>query len=139
MSADTGSGTGVLHGSGVGRGAVVGPVARAHPAPVVRQDAEGPVGAQERDLATAAVREAFAAVAAALSDRADHAAGTIAEVLGDEAAARTRILYGGSVKSGNIAGFMAQKDVDGALVGGASLDAAEFSAIARFRSHVGTV
>lgn len=63
---------------------------------------------------------------------------TIAEVRGDEAAASTRILYGGSVKSGNIAGFMREPDVDGALVGGASLDAAEFAAIARFRSHVGT-
>ena len=64
---------------------------------------------------------------------------TIAEVLGEDAAARTRILYGGSVKSGNIAGFMNQKDVDGALVGGASLDVDEFAAIARFRQHVGTV
>ncbi len=63
----------------------------------------------------------------------------IVEKLGPDAGARTRILYGGSVKSGNIAGFMAQKDVDGALVGGASLDATEFAAIARFRNHVGTV
>lgn len=62
----------------------------------------------------------------------------IAEVRGDEAAASTRILYGGSVKSGNIAGFMREPDVDGALVGGASLDAAEFAAIARFQHHVGT-
>ncbi|HET8957592.1 MAG TPA: triose-phosphate isomerase [Microcella sp.] len=64
---------------------------------------------------------------------------TIAEAWGDEAAARARILYGGSVKSSNIAGFMAQKDVDGALVGGASLDPEEFAAIARFRNLVGTV
>ena len=63
---------------------------------------------------------------------------TIAEVRGDEAAAATRILYGGSVKSGNIAGFMREADVDGALVGGASLDAAEFAAIARYQQHVGT-
>ncbi|GAA3600001.1 triose-phosphate isomerase [Agrococcus terreus] len=62
----------------------------------------------------------------------------IAEGRGAEAAEATRILYGGSVKSGNIAGFMREPDVDGALVGGASLDAAEFAAIARFRSHVGT-
>lgn len=62
----------------------------------------------------------------------------IAEVRGDEAAAATRILYGGSVKSGNIAGFMREPDVDGALVGGASLDAAEFAAISRFQQHVGT-
>ncbi len=63
----------------------------------------------------------------------------IATVLGDHAAARTRILYGGSVKAANIAGFMAQQDVDGALVGGASLDVGEFSAIARFQKHVGTL
>ncbi|MFN4001132.1 triose-phosphate isomerase [Microcella sp.] len=63
---------------------------------------------------------------------------TIAEVLGAEAAERTRILYGGSVKAANIAGFMKHKDVDGALVGGSSLDVDEFSSIARFPKHVGT-
>ncbi len=52
---------------------------------------------------------------------------------GDEAGATTRILYGGSVKSDNIAPIMAQADVDGALVGGASLDAAEFVKICRYR------
>ncbi|MEY2848116.1 MAG: hypothetical protein RI885_781 [Actinomycetota bacterium] len=57
--------------------------------------------------------------------------------LGDEAAASTRILYGGSVKASNIAGFMRQPNVDGALVGGASLDIDEFSSIARFQKHVG--
>lgn len=60
----------------------------------------------------------------------------VAEVLGDEAAESTRVLYGGSVKSGNIAGFMRQPDVDGALVGGASLQIDEFSAIVRFQKHV---
>jgi triosephosphate isomerase len=45
---------------------------------------------------------------------------------------RTRILYGGSVKSSNIAGIMAQEDIDGALVGGASIDAEEFAKICRF-------
>lgn len=63
--------------------------------------------------------------------------GVIAEVRDDETAQSTRILYGGSVKSGNIAGFMREPNIDGALVGGASLDAAEFAAIARFKSHVG--
>jgi triosephosphate isomerase len=47
-----------------------------------------------------------------------------------------RILYGGSVKSSNVAAIMAEADVDGALVGGASLDPGEFAAIARFRDHV---
>ena len=42
-----------------------------------------------------------------------------------------RILYGGSVKAGNAAALMSQRDVDGALVGGASLDAGEFAAIVK--------
>lgn len=61
----------------------------------------------------------------------------LAETLGDDVAAKTRILYGGSVKSGNIAGFMREPNVDGALIGGASLDVAEFAAIVRFQKHVG--
>ncbi|MCW2637966.1 MAG: triose-phosphate isomerase [Dactylosporangium sp.] len=48
---------------------------------------------------------------------------------------RVRILYGGSVKANNIASIMAQPDVDGALVGGASIDAEEFVRICRFREH----
>jgi triosephosphate isomerase len=62
----------------------------------------------------------------------------VAETIGADAAAATRILYGGSVKANNIAGFMRQPNVDGALVGGASLDVAEFSSIARYQKHVGT-
>lgn len=61
----------------------------------------------------------------------------VADVVGAEAAARTRILYGGSVKAANIASFMREPDIDGALVGGASLVADEFSAIIRFEKHVG--
>jgi len=61
----------------------------------------------------------------------------VADVLGADAAERTRVLYGGSVKSGNIASFMREPDVDGALVGGASLLADEFAAIIRFQKHVG--
>lgn len=51
---------------------------------------------------------------------------------GADVAEHTRILYGGSVKAANVAQIMAQPDVDGALVGGASLQADEFAAIARF-------
>jgi triosephosphate isomerase len=43
--------------------------------------------------------------------------------------------YGGSVKAANIAELMAQPDIDGALVGGASLDPAEFARIVQFRLH----
>lgn len=51
---------------------------------------------------------------------------------GDEAADAVRVLYGGSVKAANVAGIMAQPDVDGCLVGGASLQAEEFAGICRF-------
>lgn len=60
--------------------------------------------------------------------------GRIAETFGDDAAAAVRILYGGSVKTTNVAGIMEKADVDGALVGGASLQAEEFGGICRFRS-----
>jgi len=52
------------------------------------------------------------------------------------AAASVRILYGGSVKADNMAAIMAQPDIDGALVGGASLDAGEFVRICRYREQV---
>ncbi len=54
---------------------------------------------------------------------------------GTGVAEQIRILYGGSVKSTNIAGIMAKPDVDGALIGGASLDAEEFASIVRHRLH----
>ncbi len=63
----------------------------------------------------------------------------LAELYSAELAAGVRVLYGGSVKANNIAAIMAEPDVDGALVGGASTDPAEFASIARFRSHVGHV
>ena len=57
--------------------------------------------------------------------------GCVAELFGDDAAASVRIQYGGSVKSGNIAELIACPDIDGALVGGASLDPDEFARIAK--------
>jgi triosephosphate isomerase len=60
----------------------------------------------------------------------------LAEKYGAETAEVVRIQYGGSVKAANIAAIMAMPDVDGALVGGASLDAEEFAKIVRFREHV---
>ncbi|MQW75059.1 triose-phosphate isomerase [Nocardioides sp. dk4132] len=56
----------------------------------------------------------------------------IREVHGDAAADGVRVLYGGSVKAANVAGIMVKEDVDGALVGGASLQAEEFGGICRF-------
>ena len=61
----------------------------------------------------------------------------LVEIVGADRAAATRILYGGSVKSTNIASFLREPNVDGALVGGASLDVDEFARIVRFESHVG--
>lgn len=56
----------------------------------------------------------------------------LADMYGEDTAARVRIQYGGSVKPENIAGLMAQPDIDGALVGGASLQAESFAAIVNY-------
>jgi triosephosphate isomerase len=58
--------------------------------------------------------------------------GRIREAFGAQAADACRILYGGSVKPDNVQGLMAQDEIDGALVGGASLDPASFAAIVNF-------
>ena len=59
----------------------------------------------------------------------------LAELYDASLAGKVRILYGGSVKSGNAAGIMAKPDVDGALVGGAALDVEEFVKIVRYREQ----
>jgi len=58
--------------------------------------------------------------------------GHVAQVHGADAARAVRILYGGSVKAANVAGIMQQADVDGCLVGGASIQVDEFGGICRF-------
>lgn len=58
---------------------------------------------------------------------------TIGETHGEKIAQAIRILYGGSVKPDNIAGLMKQTDIDGALVGGASLDATSFAQIINYK------
>jgi triosephosphate isomerase (TIM) len=60
--------------------------------------------------------------------------GRLGELYDPAVAARTRILYGGSVKGNNAAAIIAQRDVDGALVGGASLDPDDFVHIVRFNN-----
>jgi triosephosphate isomerase (TIM) len=60
----------------------------------------------------------------------------LTESYGAEVAEAVRIQYGGSVKAANIAQIMAKPDVDGALIGGASLDPEEFASIVRFAEHV---
>ena len=62
----------------------------------------------------------------------------LAQLFGDETASKVRVLYGGSVKASNVAQILAERDVDGVLVGGASLDAAEFANIVRFEHHLVT-
>ena len=56
----------------------------------------------------------------------------VAKLLGANVASSIRILYGGSVKPDNVTALMAQEDIDGALVGGASLKPESFSAIAKY-------
>ena len=56
-------------------------------------------------------------------------------LFGSDTAEKIRIQYGGSVKSANIAELMAQPDIDGALVGGASIDPDEFARIVQYRLH----
>ena len=62
--------------------------------------------------------------------------GRLAERWGQDVADTVRILYGGSVKASNVAAIMAHEDVDGALVGGASLQPDEFASICRYRNHL---
>lgn len=57
--------------------------------------------------------------------------GTVRELYGDSVADALRIQYGGSVKPGNMAEYMSQPDIDGALVGGASLNVEDFTALVR--------
>ena len=63
---------------------------------------------------------------------------TLAELYSGDLADAVRILYGGSVKPDNVAAIMAEDDVDGALVGGASLSVDDFAAIVRFRDPAGS-
>ena len=56
----------------------------------------------------------------------------IAEVYGDEVAQKVRIQYGGSMKGSNVKGLMAQPEIDGGLIGGASLKAADFAQVVNF-------
>ncbi len=58
--------------------------------------------------------------------------GEAAKAFGDEFAANLRILYGGSVKPENVKALMSEEEIDGALVGGASLDPKSFAAIVKY-------
>jgi triosephosphate isomerase len=72
-------------------------------------------------------------------EQADQVAAEVrSAILGEhgELAEQVRILYGGSVKAGNVASFMQGPNIDGVLVGGASLDSDEFAGISRYKKHI---
>ena len=69
------------------------------------------------------------ATAAQAEEAHAHIRGRLREWFGGEAAERCHVIYGGSVKPDNIRELIAQSDVDGALIGGASLDVASFAEI----------
>ena len=110
-----GAGTGIVGGGGSGSGGGV----------VIAYEPVWAIGTGE-----VATPEDAQEVCGALRSR-------LAERFGAETAGVVRILYGGSVKAANTAGILAGPDVDGALVGGASLDADEFAQICRTAADVG--
>ncbi len=63
--------------------------------------------------------------------------GWVSDISGEAAATSLRIQYGGSVKPDNTADLMDQPDIDGALVGGASLDPDGFAQIVQYRAQAG--
>jgi triosephosphate isomerase len=62
----------------------------------------------------------------------------LSELFDTATAAKVRLLYGGSVKAANAGSILKERDVDGVLVGGASLDVSEFASIVRFEQHLVT-
>lgn len=108
-------------------------------AKVERQVREGLTGIKSEQVASVVVAyEPIWAIGTGKTATPDDAQKTIsfirsvlADMHGDQVAQAVRILYGGSVKSGNAAALFGQADIDGGLVGGASLEAGEFAAIAK--------
>lgn len=81
-----------------------------------------------------AIGTGLTATAQDAQDVCHHIRSVIRTEWGNEAAEKVRIQYGGSVKAGNVSELMAQPDIDGALVGGASIDPDEFARIVQFRN-----
>ena len=104
---------------------------------VERQVREGLAGVKPEQVRSSVIAyEPIWAIGTGKTATPDDAQSTIAHIrkvvsaaFDDETAAAVRILYGGSMKAGNAAALMAQADIDGGLVGGASLEAADFAAI----------
>ena len=78
-----------------------------------------------------AIGTGLAASGAQANETCGFVRGLLAEMFGSDVAGTTRVQYGGSVKPENATEFLAQPEIDGALVGGASLDAEAFAAIVR--------
>ena len=85
-----------------------------------------------------AIGTGLAATSAQANEAIGYIRGLVRELFGEAVADTTRIQYGGSVKADNAAEFLAQPEVDGALVGGASLDAEAFAAIAQAAARTRT-
>ena len=85
-----------------------------------------------------AIGTGLAATSARANEAIGYIRGLVRELFGAAVADATRIQYGGSVKADNAAEFLAQPEVDGALVGGASLDAEAFAAIAQAAARTRT-
>ena len=81
-----------------------------------------------------AIGTGLTATAQDAQDVCHHIRSVVRTEWGSEAADKVRIQYGGSVKAGNVSELMAQPDIDGALVGGASIDPDEFARIVQFRN-----
>ncbi|MDP1571069.1 MAG: triose-phosphate isomerase [Vicinamibacterales bacterium] len=102
----------------------------------LKQSLDGVTGAQLAAIVVAyepvwAIGTGRNATPAQAGEAHTHLRGRLRQWFGADAAEQCRLLYGGSVKPGNIATLIAEADVDGALVGGASLDVASFAEIVR--------
>jgi triosephosphate isomerase len=103
----------------------------------VQRGLDGVTGAQADDVVIAyepvwAIGTGKTATPSDANEMCGFARSQVADVLGSEAGETVRVQYGGSVKPGNVAELMGQDEIDGALVGGASLTADDFAAICRF-------
>ena len=107
-------------------------LAAAHPSPADRSQSQTPTLEKLHLISHEAAQAPVIAV-----DLDDVLREALARVFDGDVAAKVRVLYGGSVKPGNVAEIMAGDDVDGALVGGASLVVDDFAGICRYKEHAG--
>jgi triosephosphate isomerase (TIM) len=102
----------------------------------IKDGLDGFTGAQVADMIVAyepvwAIGTGRVATAGQAQEAHQHIRGRLRQWFGADAAERCRVLYGGSVKPDNVGELMGQPDVDGGLVGGASLDVKGFTALVR--------